>query len=320
MNRFYRAGIHTLVWSSFVCLSILAKDTEINDVKQHGPQGVPSYFSRPLEYSRSSLTFFLKNVYNDCNYPQFLALDFTHVNQGLRLAPQNPFPRRFMRKLLGLFSVRLYNVYVNPYAFETCLTDMIDACAPYTDVDQERDVLITQFKEMIGSCLSDNFDQLRQDPEVMLQGLAMRLFELTQSTPDKDIAVPDLQYAIDHFLSQAVRLLVWSPKDQSESWHSLQRIAGLLYKAAEKDLIDYDMLDKMYWTLIYQYAHFLGIAGHLLDDSFFETASASLSTDTKAFWHLEECELYITPKYEYLKNALMQAETASRLYAEGYLR
>ena len=294
------------------------QNTLLNQYEASGIQ-VSSFFSRSIEHSRSSIIFFLKNVYNHAQYPQYFALNFSHVCQGVSISKQNKHPRRFAKNVLGLFALRLDGVCVNPYAFEACLKSFITSCAPLTNTQQEKEQFISSCKSLIGACLSEEFDALRNDPDTILNELAIKLYALTQPGLDQDISIRDLHYALHYFLTQAARLLVWSPDDQAETWHSVMSIAEQLRSCADHNLIDEEMLDKLYWVLVYQYVHFLTVAGHLLDATFFDTVSHALGSDTISFWNQEECEIYMTTKLEYLQKALIQAEATAQLCAQGYI-
>ncbi len=280
-------------------------------------QTAPSVFSLSLEFSRHTITRFLKKVYNNDQYPQeYLALNFSHVTQGMSLAAQHPQPRRLTQKVLKLFSLKLHDIYVNPYALCTFLENLINQVSQYTDQEAEKAYIVELFKQEIGTCLSEQFDQLRYEPDIILGDLSKRLYVIAHESDDSSIR--ELQHTIHDFLSRALGLLTWSPDDQEDAWHIMMSITQLIEQSVQQNLIDLDMADDLYWTVLLQFNLFLSAAGPELAPSFFDTASRSLRTHSDAFWNTEERELYITTKANYLKNALMKAGVASQLHAVGY--
>ena len=320
MNRNFIKLVQICTASFFLCTFATARqDTQINSVKQQlSPYTSPDNFI--LRFSSGSISAFLKNVFNLGPYPQeHLARNFSHVVQGISLAPQHAHPRRFIRKVLNLFALKLHDLYVNPYAFRSFLEKLIVYASPYTDLHKERAHVVDLFVETIGTCLSEQFDQLRNEPEKTLDQLAHKLFELTQLAENQDISVRELQHSIHYFLSRGMGLLTWSPVDQEDAWHVMIALAGRVEYCVAHNLIDSEMADDLYWLLIKQFSIFLSVAALELNSTFFEAASNSLNNSQEGFWNCEERELYITSKYEHLKNALMQAEATSKLRAMGYL-
>lgn len=317
----------SLLISAFVC-TLYFPTILSNQIKSliH-PQNITSSgiaqqdFSRPLAYSRDSISFFLKHIFNDRDYPDFLAFNFAHVSQIISLAPKHPHPRRFMRKGLGLFSLKLQDsVAINSYTFCGFIDDLITYAAPYTDNERDKAALIEAFKQTIGAFLVDKFDQLKADPDEALTKLSLQLYDLVSPYERQDISVRELQHAMHYFLSQALHLLVWSPDDQEDTWHCMVAIGSRLEQCAAHAIVDRDMLDDLYWILLHRYAYFLSLAGPELKPAFFDLASTALHDMKDAFWYTEERELYIATKYEFLQKALMQEDAVSRLIAAGYIQ
>ena len=300
---------------------VLTQDTQKISLHQPAAISVPGYFERPLEYSRSSISFFLQNTFNHLKYPQeYLALNFGHVSQGISLAPQHHHPRRFVRKVLGLFSLKLHDIYVNPYAWCSFLEDLMKDAGPHMDAEAEKDYILEAFKQAIGACLLEKFDQLRREPARTLHDLSENIYDIAYPQGEQDISIRELQHSLHYFLYQGMSLLVWSPEDQEDTWQSMLAIASRLEQCAEHNLIDYDMLDDLYWALLERYALFLSVAGLELGPEYFEVACSAVQTDRNAFWYDEERELYITTKYEFLRKALIQAAASSQLTDAGYVQ
>jgi hypothetical protein len=279
-------------------------------------------FNRPLAYSKESISYFLKHIFNHPHYAQdFLALNFAHVSQIMSLAPKHPHPRRFIRKGLGLFSLKLQDIrYINSYSFCTFIEDLITYTAPYTNNEADKNDLIESFKRTIGAYLVDKFELLKEEPEQALTELSMKLYTLVEPYEKQDISIRELQHVMHYFLSQALHLLVWSPENQQDTWHCMIAIANRLEQCAVHAILDRDMLDDLYWILLHRYTYFLSLAGPELQPEFFDHVSAALQDMKNSFWFTEERELYISTKYEYLQKALIQEDAASRLIAAGYIQ
>jgi len=301
-------------------MGFLSQDTQKSFSNQQRQEStIPDSFFTPLTYSKSSISTFLQSTFNHPLYPQhFLALNFGHVTQLLSLAKHHNHPREFIRRGLGLFVLKFHSIYVNSYAACTFLEDLTTLLAPYTDTTADKKYMVQLIKNSIGSYLTDHFEQLRSEPDQALEELSHSLYELIQQADD-DSSVRELQHAVSYFISRVLSLVVWSPDDQADTWHSMVALGRQLGQLAEKNILDRSMLDTLYWLLLNRYANFLQIAGVELTTATYDAASESLQNDSYAFWLTDEREMYIQTKFEYLKNALIKAETAAQMHAAGYL-
>ena len=313
--QFFFASIIVLLFSNSLH-ALTPQDTQKRPQNQQISRNlftIPDFFAKPLEYSHTSFKFFLSNVYNHRLYPQgFLALNFLHVLSGVSLAPKSDQPRRYMRKLFYLFSPKLQNVYINPYAFCHLLDRIPAALAPFCNAPQEKNDTIESIKECISSCLADDFKNLKAQPDATLNKLANNIYALTALTDDKDISIRELQTAFHYFLARALRNLVWSPADQIDTWTLVKTIACQLEKCTEYYMLDSEMLDDLFWVLLQRYAFFIDLCACDLEQPFFDSIYNDLKTEKAALWLCEEREEFITTKLEYLHNVLMEAEIKSR--------
>ena len=310
-----------LLSSALYLMGFLSQDTQKSFSNQQRHEStIPDSFFKPLNYSKSSISGFLHDTYNHPLYAQhFLALNFAHVTQLLSLAKHHNHPREFIRRGLGLFVLKFNNIYVNSYALCTFLDDLNTLLAPYADTSADKKYMVELLKNSIGSYLTEQFDRLRTQPDQALEELSEKLYALIHQADD-DNSLRELQHAVYYFISRVLSLVVWSPDDQADTWHSMVTMGHQLGQLAEKNIIDRSMVDTLYWVLLNRYANFLHIAGVELTTATYDVASESLKNDPQPFWHTDEREMFIQTKFEYIKNALIEAETAAQLQAAGYLQ
>ncbi|MBA3751803.1 hypothetical protein H0X06_03330 [Candidatus Dependentiae bacterium] len=297
------------------------KDTVKPPYNQQTTYKFPDFFFTPLEYSQSSVTFFLKKIYNDKKYPQyFLAGNFMHVAQGIDFAPHNFQPRFTIRKILSLFQTKLDNIYINPYAFSHLLYEIHPTIARYCNKAQEKIHLIETMKETIGSYLIDNYADFKHNPEKTLHELAHILYTSMDGSAheEKDISIRELQHAVHLFLVRGLSQLIWNPADHRETWNSVKMLSCQLEKFSEYYMIDTVMFDNLLWTLLDRYGFFLNLVAQDLKPDFFDAVRSDLHSEKAALWLSEERENYITTKYEYLTSILLEAEITAHMHnAQG---
>ncbi len=307
----------TLISLFFCSVSALSpQDTQNRALKQqihNHLTDIPDFFFRPLEYSDTSFSFFLKRIYNHRKYPQgFLALNFLHVLSGVNLAPQAEQPRRYIAKLFYLFDRKMQGIYVNPYAFFDLLHSLPSAVAPFCNRAKEKKDKVKEIKECVCAYIVDNFQNFKAQPEKTLNTLADRLYDLTASSDEKDISIKELQHSLHYFLGRALSHLVWSPSDQADTWQLVKKISCALEKCSEYSMLDEEMLDDLFWTLLQRYAFFIDLCASDLMQPFFDIVYNDLKTERAALWLAPEREELITTKQAYIHSVLMEAEIKSR--------
>ena len=319
MNRRFRFLVIACAVSTVLSLSaVLTQDTQKSIGNQYG---IPESFFTPIRYTSQSITNFLTGPFNHPKYPQdFLARNFSHVNQIVSLASQNKHPRHFIKKGLNLFFLKLHNIVINPYAFCSFIEQLITNVEEHMREDSIRERTLEAFKQTVGAFLVDHFEQLRYDPDETLHELALQLYDLAHPGDNEDITIRELQHALHYFLSQGLRLVVWSPDDQEYTWESLMTIASRLEQCAQYNLIDHEMLDDLYWITLQRYALFLSVAGHELEPAMFDSACSALQYSKQDWLTINEREVHITTKSDYLREALMQAEASAQLHTAGYVQ
>ncbi len=314
MNKLIKILVCAVV--STTCLFTHTQDTSIFSVNQ---QRFPACFSRPLEFSRKSIISFLKDTFNHSNYPQhWMAVKFDHISQGLAIASQHTHPRRFAKKVLNLFFLKMHNIYVNPYAWHAFTEDLIAFCGSHTAIEAERRTFIQSCKNILATYLVNDFDRFQIRTDQVLEDFAADLHDYIASADDRDISIREFQHCVHYFLTKGLSLLIWNPDEQEDAWHIMLALASTLEECASRNLIDTDMLDDLNWTLLHKFSSFLEIAATELAPSFFDAARTSLQTENRALFDADEREVYITTKGDYLANILIKAETISRLHATGH--
>lgn len=309
---------YTLSW--IFALTVIAHSSTIvssgatwNDKRS----SLPECFFKPIEFSQSSITSFLKNTYNHPRYPQeFLALNFHHVVSGIKLAHKSTEPRRFIRRMLSLFTQKVHNIYVNPYAFTDLLIQLLPTLEPYSKAVQKQEK-IEAIKELVSSCLVDNFSDLKNNPDETLEKLSHDIFDLVDE--QQDATVREVQHSLNSFLARAVMRLVWSAQDGLETWQSFKTVGALLEKYFHAELIDEEMLNDLFWLLIRQYSYFISLCGSNLNQEYYDAVGHDLQEAPETLWMHEESEAYITPKQEYLRSQLIESALTSRMCALGHV-
>lgn len=283
-----------------------------------------AHFFKPIKYTHSSITCFLRHTYNHNLYAsQFLAFNFSHLSSFLSYTNRSKLPYRYINSILGLFRQKLKSInYINAYAFYEFLSQLSTLTKDYFNQDSELRENKEVIKECLYSYLLNNFDQLKQNPDHALDELSEKICDITvkKISDETDIPLYRLQQETIMFLELGLNKLIWSPQDQEKVWESVKQIAHTIETLQTHNIIpNIEMVDELYWSLIYRFCYFLDIAGSEFNNQTYRAINKDLSTEKLGLWTLAEREPFITSKLEHLQQALLESEIKSQAYKVGII-
>lgn len=307
------------------------KINQINYNNQDSSQDIDLFrkFLVPIHANHSSIKKFLVNTFNSSYYGEFLALDFSHITSLLSFYDQTQEPKRYIRSILRLFSQKIKSCsYINSYAFLKFLDQLSLILYPIfidntqSNVKQKYNHLHikSQIKECLYNYFLNNFQNFKKDPSQELEKLSVKLSSIAtenlnkDNNQDKDISNLELQHNIIRFLELVLNKLIWSPKDQTESWENLKSIAQRLEKLMINNIIpDIETLNENYWSLIQRYCYFLELFAILLKIETIESIAREVKDKNLPLWTLEEQESLTINKKACLKSVLLTAHASNKL-------
>ncbi len=285
-------------------------------------------FWKPVSYTRSSIKCFLKHTYNNGLYAQkFLALNFSyHVAPLLSFAQESESPRTYCRSIIDLFEQKSKSTpYINAFSLLAFLEQLPRLIIPYFVKTEEQELAkLSAIENSLYNFILKDFNSLKEDPKNAIATLAQTIKDSTSQVKrefaDKDISIRDLQISCADFLQTTLSRLIWNPKDQEAIWGSIKAISLALEELAKHNIITTDALDKQFWTLICRFTDdFLPLAGAELNEECYEIINKDLAQEQLLLWNLEEREVYITPKGEHIKRAIVSAQVCSRAFRAGLI-
>ncbi len=327
-KRFFMYIILIIIIPNYLKMFYLissSSQSKINYIEKYSNIDLSSemlmHFFKQPQYRESSIICFLKHTYNHNFYAEkFLSLNFSHVITLLEYANRTTLPRKYIYNVLSLFNQKLgETTYINSYAFLELLEKLPKLLKPYFDIKKEKEEAIGAIKEELYFLLTDKFELLKENPEKIMDDFSVSVYNLLYDKGYKsnnlDLSVSDIQQELMLFLSTIISKLIWSPKDQKFIWNSVKQISKVVESLLfSKILMNVDNADKLFWTLITRFSYFLSTHGDLLSLDCYQEINKDLEDKNLLFLNLEEREICITSKLNYLKNSLYNSEFKARMY------
>ena len=273
-----------------------------------------SLFLRPVQFTRSGMESFFKNVFNDVEYKNFISHDFSHVLKFTAVGKRSLYPKTCFKNSLDLFAQKLKStMYINAYMFVDFLSELENQVKNFVTREQDIKERMIVIKDCLYNNYINNFNMAKKDPDKFFEIAALELISTIDSqSQEHDATVADLQRSIFEFLDVSLNKLMWNTTYKKHVWQSVKAIAVKLEDLLHANAIsDMTVLDKHYWTLIHKFTYFLEIAGSELDHEAYLEIEKDLDQIKLSMFVLEEQEIFLTSKANYLKRFVFDGHAKS---------
>ncbi len=314
-------------WLCFFVLPIFtsfSSNSLSKEVVQHIPQHISvepgkefdkmGLFLRPIQFTRSGMENYFKNVFNDSEYKNFIAHDFSHITKFLNTAKRSLYPKTCTKNFLDFFGQKIKStMYINSYMFVDFLHDLEDILKKNISIEQDLYERKTVIKDCLYNHFINNYSMAKSDPDKFFEMVSLDLINTIDSqSQEHDATLSELQRSIFEFLEISISKLMWNTTYKKHIWQSFKAISikleDLLHANGVSDLTQ---LDKLYWSLVHRFTYFLEIAGSELDHEAYLDIEKDLDQKKLPILALEEQEIFLTPKLQHLKSAVFDGHAKS---------
>ncbi len=283
--------------------------------------------SKSSQFNRV-LSKYVKEIYNNNSYANFLSQNGTHFVEFLELSNELNLDEESIYTCIRLFHNKIKScIVVDDNVLNQMLDSMPELMERYfvkTRKPFNLKLLKQSIDKIIMSKLSSYSQNLQMTENNLFNNLSKEIFKNTkkefnaQKRESEDIYKRErLRSLIIKFIELTISKLIWNHKNYSNIWSSLLNISNNLLKLAEYKIIDHmDDLDDLLWSLVHRFIFFLDLVATQLPSEFFEEAENYILNGTVFFLELEEQDKGIKTKKEFFLQALIDAKTRSLAFRE----
>lgn len=275
----------------------------------------------PIVFTRPGLELFFSEQFNSPLYgAHILPAHFGHLAHFLHYSYTLPEPYPFVITVFDIFHMRLKDaLWVNALS----LSLLLEKLPQYLErlcVQKEQELLQESIKDILYQKFITRFSQLSQNPmdginpvDTFLQNIdqlvnpaAQEIAALVEKNGQKR-PVRELQELVTRFIESALEKVVWNPQSQQDTWDSACLLAEQVRQLHDMGIIySPQVLNHLYWTIIYRYCHFLRSTKDTLEPFVFEYVQNHIATKEPVWLCGAETEPFLTAKTDYLKAVIWE--------------
>jgi hypothetical protein len=271
-----------------------------------------SKFCNPIKFTDNGMRCFFKHVFNDKEYPSYLAHSLSHMIQFLRYGKHKGQSPVYMQSTLRLFHNRLKSTYyITINSAMTTVEDLLPLVENY--FIEEPSTLFGSLKTNVKQILYDNFlsnfNFFKAEPDNFFNSISNEIIEkLHLDISTQAIDKEQFRQTIVRFLEHSLSKLIWCPHDQDDIWDSFKALSEKLACYMDAGIIYEDDLDDLYQTLIERFSYFLRLSGSELSLSLTEKMRNDIDSGNLFIFQVEEQESQIKSKADRLKDILWEVD------------
>lgn len=273
---------------------------------------IPDSWTAELVMTRATISNYFHGVFRQQGYGSYAGY---HLIDFLAYARSSKNSLSFSLKILDLFHMRMKEaLWTNPYLVDTVLRAMIAYVHPvFVQAQRQRS---DGLKRSIYDILLHRFDELKQDPDLVIDELVVDL--ITQIEGSDSVR---LRMTVVRLIENMLDRLIWSLSEQADAWQITRVIADDLYALYEIGLIpDAITLNHCLWSLTYRFAYALEASGDLFSLMTYQRIKSDIGSSNSilfTFTDVVQQQGSMKTRAEWLTDIVFAGEVRARRIAEG---
>jgi hypothetical protein len=297
-----------------------------NDPYQENYRNINDSKSKTAIFNRA-LNKYIKEIYNNKYYSNFLSQNGTHIVDFLQLSDELNLQTESLYTSLRLFYNKMKSCELID---DTVILQILKPLPIFTEkyfiekpkVENNLKHLKESIKRTIIFKFTEHIADFQSEPNMFISQLSKDISkiakkELLKDQDDKDDTEirERLRNLIIRFLEIMLEKLIWDYKSYNSVWESVLQIANNLLILTDYGILNHmDDFDDLLWSLTYRFCYFLKISGSYLPVEFYEEVENDIANRTAFFLELEEQDEGIKTKKETILEVLINAKTKAMAF------
>ena len=254
-------------------------------------------FLKPIICSKDGISFFLKEIYNNHEYKNFLSSCLIHIIDFIENAQNTLSPQIFTQKVLNIFIQKIYETsFINPFAFlyflqqsQNYMTDII-----FSDkLKVENEIF-----EIIQNSLVNEFDLLKENSKEFITKCSKKILEKTEYSIQNYL---ETQNTFNFLIEILASKVLFDIEDCEESWECFKNLTSVIsYFYEIKIITNENHLQRIIWALCAQFSKSLEIQIEIVNLDIKDFLKKEIQEKMPLIFSKEEIENNILSKKNYL--------------------
>lgn len=276
-----------------------------------------------------ALSGYVKDVYNNQNYANFISQNGSHIVDFLELSEELNLEITPLYTCLRLFYNKIKSCeLVDDTVLIQILKPLPNLIHRHFEKNKEKlslQILKRNIEKTITFRFTNHIKEFEEKPNSFISKLSEEVIKVAkeevnhlQQNKNKNYMKERFRNLIIRFLEITISKLIWDTQSYHSIWQSVLEISDSIMALADYKALDHiDDLDDLLWSLTHRFNYFLKITGPLLPPSFYEEVEDDIANGAAYFLEMEELDEGITTKKEILLRTLIQAKTKSIAFQDG---
>ncbi|MGC2310894.1 MAG: hypothetical protein WA432_04700 [Candidatus Babeliaceae bacterium] len=268
---------------------------------------------QPVEFTSAGIAHFFKYTFNINTYGQsFLPNSLDHLTDFLDFGIQYNKSPQYFKSSIDLFHQRVKECsYINPHAVSYFL-DKFSHQVAFIFHDS------VNYEQSIKDCIRKALYTYEQSDD-FFNAAAQEIHKIYYGTPQEPSRFL-LHQTCTRFIESLLDKVIWNPREQERTWHSLLTLAHHLEMLYQIHIIpDTQALNHLVWSLIYRYCYFISCWGSEITTETYMKIKSSLETYNTLWLNLEEQETFLLTKRERLMQAVQEGYFKANAKEKGII-
>ena len=279
-----------------------------------------------------SMIKFVKEMYNNKYYSDFLSQDGTHIIDFLNLSCQANLDIESLYTGIRLFYNKIKACeLIDDTVIIQVLEPLPKLLGKYFEIEEYKiptfDSLSKNIESVILYKFTEHIQDFQQEPNSFITKLseeigsiAKKEIETLEKNKEKKEILERLRQIIIRFFELGLSKTMWEPKSYEGIWESVISIANGLQLLGVHGILDHmDDLDDLLWSLVHRFCFFLDLAGSSLPLTFYEEIESDLESKIIFFLEAQELDEGIKTKKDTLIKALLKAKAKAYAFEKNGL-
>ena len=268
-----------------------------------------------------ALSKYVKEVYNNKFYSNFLSQDGSHVVEFLELSEELNLEISPLYTCLRLFYNKIKDSELIDDTVALQILNPLPVLVEKYFIEKPKETNSLKFlKKSIEKTIlfkfTDHLTEFQQEPNLFISKLSKDISKIAQKEIDHALKEKEqnemkerLRNLIIRFLEITFNKLIWDTQSHEGIWESVLSIANNVIRLADYQILNHmDDLDDLLWSLTHRFCYFLNLVGSYLPIEFYEEVENDIANGTAFFLEIEEQDDDIKTKKETILESLVRAK------------
>lgn len=268
------------------------------EIKQD--EDLKEQFLKPVVFTKNGIEYFLKEIYNNFEYRNFLSSCFIHIIDFLENSENTSNPKIFIQKSLNIFIQKIHQTsFINPYSFLYFLQQSNQYILNV--INSEKIKIESEIEKIVEDFLLYEFETLKENPKDFIKKISKKILNSTEKII---IDCTETQKVFCDLIEISASKLIFDTNDFYESWSCFKSLCATISYLYDIGLIcNEEVFQRILWAISSNFLNSCELQSENLDKEIKFFLENEINSNLPLIFYKEEIEKNILSKRDFLLKA-----------------